>query len=58
MRDLVLATLGWLMVAAPLALVIGLSCLALRQRREPPPDPMQTAHLNDSWSAWPRGPTK
>ncbi len=33
MRDLALATLGWLMVGAPLALCIGLSYLALRGRR-------------------------
>ncbi len=39
MRDLALATLGWLMVFAPLVLVIGLSYLALRQRTEVPNDP-------------------
>ncbi len=58
MRDLALAALGWLMIGAPLVLCIGLSYLALRERKAPAPDPMQTAYLNDSWGQWPRGPVQ
>ncbi len=58
MRDFALATLGWLMVVAPLVLVIGMSYLALRQRGAPAADPMQTAHLNEAWGEWPYGDVK
>lgn len=63
MTDLALASLGWLLVSAPIW--VPLIAVTAWRRERVARDPMQDMHLaddpryrNEAWGTWPRGEAK